>query len=231
MAVFGAVFTPDLQREVAELLRKGEASGEKVGTWDAITSKLTAASAAWRMQAPPERFTGWMPTCSGGGVGGAEAQLLGAKILAAGWSWDKARGAVAVELPPPPADAHAKAVNDELVAMSGGLLPPLGMVRFLSIGGSHTNSFLRAVKGGCRATTDKLADKDGRLNREQLSIDRPGFAEALERGLHWLVLHHQVADVWPSLLSFGQAALNTDAREVQSETEVLLATGRGRGPG
>ena len=99
-------------------------------------------------------------------------------------------------------------------------------MRILSIGGAHTNSWLRAVKAGCRSAVPGRADEHGNLNAEQLSVSRPAFKEALEKGLKWTVLHWQVPYVWPELLPLVQAALNVQAHGDITEVEVMLGMHR-----
>ena len=80
------------------------------------------------------------------GVSGSEAHHHGAQILRSGFSWRKAADATAFEVPPPPHDTEAKACNEQFAALSGGAIPPLQQLKLLSVGGGHTNTFLRAVK-------------------------------------------------------------------------------------
>jgi hypothetical protein len=127
-----------------------------------------------------------------------------------------------VECPPPPHDEEARTANEGFVALSDGLIPPLEQLKLLSIGSGHTNAFLRAVKAGCRSAVPKLANAAGKLDLEALSVGRASFRDAVEKGLRWFVLHWQVPMVWPDLVHFVQSALNTVARNEQSEVEVML---------
>ena len=95
-------------------------------------------------------------------------------------------------------------------------------MNYESIGGSHTNTFLRQVNAGVKSVVEAFADEDGRLNAEVLAIDRPQFKEALAKGLIWFVLHWACAFAWPDLLPFVQGVLNTDARNGQGEVEMML---------
>ena len=70
------------------------------------------------------------------------------------------------------------------------------------------------------------ADEHGNLNAEQLSVNRPAFKEALEKGLKWTVLHWQAPHVWPELLPLVQAALNVQAHGDITEVEVMLGMHR-----
>ena len=64
------------------------------------------------------------------------------------------------------------------------------------------------------------------MNAEQLSVNRPAFKEALEKGLKWTVLHWQAPHVWPELLPLVQAALNVQAHGKITEVEVMLGMHR-----
>jgi len=156
------------------------------------------------------------------GVGGSEAQCHGRDVLQEGWSWKKASDATAIEKPPPPFDKADVQFNNDIVDKSAGLIPPLTVFEIESIGGSHTNTFLRQVKNGVRCVVQSLADEHGALNAEKLCLRRPLFKEALDKGMKWYLLHWAAAFVWPQLLSFIQSALNTVSRGGQSETEMML---------
>ena len=91
----------------------------------------------------------------------------------------------------------------------------------MSIGGGHTNTFLRQVHAGVRCVVAKLGDQDGRLNAELLCVNRPLFKEALG-GLRWKVFHWQAPWVWPGLADFAQGALNTVVQGEQTEIELCL---------
>ena len=98
-------------------------------------------------------------------------------------------------------DADAVSFNQNLVDLSDGAIPPLTALRYLSVGGGHTNSFLRAVIAGCKTSVASLQDDSGRLNGDKLSAGRSAFQTALTEGLTWLVMdgrpHHHHAQMPP----------------------------------
>lgn len=213
------LFTPSVVEKVSSLLQKGSA-GSVVSVWEEIVEVMLQAGVAWRAQIPPE-FVGTHPqNRSKLGVGGSESHHHGYKVLQAGWSWRKCSDATCIEHDP--ADKEAVQDNEDFVALSGGYIPPLSQLKYLSIGGGHTNTFLRAVKAGCPSAVDKLADSTGKLNQAELVVGRDSFKEATESGLKWLVLHKGCTAVWPSLILFAQSALNTHANSQQNEIEVML---------
>ena len=213
---------------VAEIIRKASHSGERVAAWDDIQKLLLDNALAFRSHVPPEMVGVHPENRSRLGLSGIDAHHHGQQILPSGFSWAKAADAAAFEVPVGEGAEEARQINDEMVAISGGLLPPLAQLRLLSVGGGHTNGFLRAVKAGCRSAVPGLADASGNLNPAQLSIDRPAFKEAMDKGLNWLVMHHQCPKVWSDLVHLVQAALNTHAKADQSELEVMADIGRMR---
>jgi len=227
--LFEDVFTKQLIEMVQQVINRANLTGERVAAWDQLQQIFIDRKLAYKSQVPPEMVGVHPENRSRLGVGGSEAHHHGAQILKTGFSWAKASDAAAFEVPTDKlALEEARAVNDGIVALSGGFIPPLVQLRLLSVGGGHTNAFLRAVKAGCRSAVPALADASGNLNPAHLSVDRLTFKDAMEKGLIWLVMHHQCPQVWPELVHLVQAALNTHAKTDQSEIEVLLDIGRMR---
>jgi hypothetical protein len=217
---FSSIFTDNLVQEVQKVIDTANSTGARVAAWDNIQELLLQHKVAWVAQVPPD-FCGVHPlNRSKLGVGGMESHTHGMQILQAGFSWKKAADATAVEAKHDDKDAWD--ANERFVHLSGGFLPPLQQLKLLSLGGAHTNGFLRAVKAGCKSAVPKLADDEGNLNMQKLIVDRPEFKEAVERGLKWFVMHHEAPAVWPGLVHMVQAALNTHAKGDQTEVEVML---------
>ena len=141
----------------------------------------------WRSQVPPEMVGVHPGNRCGLGVGGAESHQHGAQILSAGFSTRKAADATAIEVGEWNRDGGV-AFNKSLSDISKEYIPPLSDCRLLSIGGSHTNTFLRAVKSGATSAVAALADEHGKLNFEALSLNRKSFKEACVSGLTWNIL-------------------------------------------
>jgi hypothetical protein len=220
-AVLDAVFTKGLLQQVHQLCDDAEVTGARVAAWEAIQVIMLQHKIAWNAQVPPE-FVGVHPlNRSGLGVSGADAHHHGGQILQAGFSWRKASDATAVECPPAPFDLEPATENEKYSKLSNGLIPPLSQLKLLSLGGAHTNAFLRAVKANCRSAVAKLGDAKGCLSVEHLQAN-PEFGQAVELGLRWFVMHWQCCVAWPKLAKLIQAALNTRASSDITEIEVML---------
>ena len=219
------IYSQEVIKTIDELIAKGIKSGEKVGMWEQVIQDMYDGSIAWDESSQPDQ-TGVHPgNRSTFGVGGTESQHLGFAILSVGWSWNKCKDATAIQTPPIPLNVEAKAYNNMLVDMSDGLIPQLRLMRCLTIGGGHTNVWLRQCNGRVTCILGKdsdYADAKGKLCPEKLSIGRPLFAEALKDGLKYRMIHWQAPYIFPDLVEFAQSALNTEVRGGQSEIEILL---------
>ena len=123
---------------------------------------------------------------SGLGVVGAEAHAHGATIMRQGFSLKKCEDVVVFTCKADDTASHD--FNRQLVALSQGQIPPLAELRFVSVGGAHTNSFLRALNAGCITHQKALQDVNGKLNAEKLSAGKPQLASALQEGMNWLII-------------------------------------------
>lgn len=122
-------------------------------------------------------------------------------------------------------------VGKLLVESSAGRLPHLQGPTHMSLGSGHTNAILRAIRDGCLTNEQAFAPKLSReakpdemfqIDNRSLFAESPGLKEAATRGLKWLVLSHQVQEIWGNgILMFVCKALNFDAREPVSELEVI----------
>ena len=196
--------------------------GSKVSAADRILKALEDRKLLRKTQSPPEMVGVAKANRKSFGVGANESQLLGEQILAQGFSWNKCRDIIDVELPPAPFDLEERMFNAHLEEISGGLIPKGSQVHSVSLAGGHTNTFLRMVKSGVRSVVPSIADGNGKLSLDLLSVGRPEFAEACIQGLKWRRLSWMVVAVWPSLADLLQDSMNADVRGGQSEVEVLL---------
>jgi hypothetical protein len=207
------LFTPKLVAEVGAVLGHAAATGEKAGALDKIRHALIAGDVAWYSWVRPDQAGVHPINRSSLGVIGSDAQELGAEILSDGWSWHKCAHSTAFQAPPGDWIEEAKAFNDHLVSLSEGVIPELRSLQVLSVGCSHTNTFLRQVAAGVRCVVPALMpNASGMLDKDQLAINRHEFQKAIDGGLQFLVLHWQCAYAWPELANFIQDALNVEAK-------------------
>ena len=114
--------------------------------------------------------------------------------------------------------------NVELMQGSGGSLPCFGgeeMVKYCSLGASHTNQALRLVLGQVAHTDDRLTI-NGVLNYEKVLLQDRGLARACSDGLKWLVLPHQVLAKHEKLASLIQCGLNASGQIIRAESELQV---------
>ena len=219
-------YTVQLVSQVDGLLDQAYSTGiNKVAIHYQIQQQLLQVGLAWHAHCVPERAGVSPHNRSRLGVVAADSQHLGGEVLDQGWNDKKTEESSAFQIPPPPLDVECKVFNQEIVILSDGLIPPLDDVDILTVGGSHTNTFLRQVNGGVTAVVKSLSDTGevgGKLNREQLVCNRPEFKIALQRGLKFFTMDWQATFVWPRLADFFQDALNITAKLIVSEPEVML---------
>ena len=202
-----------------DLIDSANKAGAIVSTWEGIKAMLFEASLAWEQKCKPEYVATHMRNRSGEGVGAIQSHHHGHDITVQGWSWHKAADAVAVEYV---GDDASLRFNTKLVEVSDECFPPFKRINLLSISASHTNAFLRSVKFNCKSACPMLADAHGRLNHDEIVMNRDGLKNAIAEGLTWCVLSDIAANTWPNLIDMVQASMNTQAREAQSEVEVML---------
>ncbi len=152
------LFRADVVSQVEAIVEDANQSGARVAAWDQIVEVLKGAKLAWCTQVAPEMVGAHPLNRNFMGIGGSDAHWHGSQILKCGFSWVKASDATCLEIPPAPLDADAKTANEKLVDLSSGQIPALAQLRYLSIGGGHTNVFLRAVKSKWRTCRMREAD-------------------------------------------------------------------------
>ena len=170
-------FTEELVAKIDALLQQGVASGEITGAWEQICGVGKEGGVAWPGHVQPDHCGVHPANRSAFGVGGSESQHLGSRILKVGWSWNKCADSTCFQMPPHPLDAPGIAYNKSLVDLSDALIPPLQMLTHMSIGGGHTNTWLRQcnTKSKCilpKPDSAMLVDESGCLSREKMCIGR-----------------------------------------------------------
>ena len=215
------LYTAKVVEQVQCLLDQATQTGAFVAAWDSIQDALTDARLGWKSQADAAFVGIHQHNRSRFGVSGYDVHSHGYDVLQVGFSWRRASDATGVEADPQ--DIEAKEYNDGLVNLAGGLIPPLQQLKLLSIGSSHTNAFLRAMKTRCKTMIEPLQDARGHIDTDTWCLRQPLLKQALSDGLVWFVIHRHAPKVWPTLIPVVQKALNTDARGGQTEVEVMLS--------
>ena len=152
MSIDMSKYPPALVEEVQSIIQK--AGKQHVKAFDAIVATLTSHGLAWKQQIVPKFVYLHPDNRSSFLVDPARVHKHGHEMVTAGFSPAKAADVLCVEMPPEshPACAEAKKANEELYVIADGLLPPVGDIKYVSLGGGHTNSFLRCLNEGTKTT-------------------------------------------------------------------------------
>ena len=213
-------FTPELDQFVRCRISKHK-DQQNVGKWEQILDKFQEAGLVTVMHLLPEWVYVHPLNRNKVGIDPARMNSHGGGIVRQGFSWVKASDAVAVG--PRPDEADIVKSNTKLIEMSGGLLPPLHMLKAISIGGNNTNGFLRALRARSKCVMSEHADDNGNWDTPKLIQRDASLAEAHELGLKWKVLDWRVPERYPGLVEFAINALNTRTSAEMSEVEGMLA--------
>ena len=204
------------------MMESARLTGKLVGAWETIQSMLVQSGWAYYQDLVPEFVAPHPQNRSGDGVNPDKAHKLGMKIVSLGFSAKRASDATCIEAPLDPArNAQFHKSANDIAALSNGLCPAWqSSPKFYSVGGSNTNLFFRAVASGAPTNIPQLQDERGNINTSRLMTD-PAIKGVLERGLRWLVLAERCEREFPALPEFIQNALNAEAKEPQSEVEII----------
>ena len=203
-------FEPRVQAKMETLLlacQQGIVAG-----WDATVDFMLAENMAIKTRIRPDMVGIHSRNRGRYGIDIVGCHQHGEQILAQGFSFKKAADATCVEVGgcvSPEDDA----INKDTVALSNGLLPPLTALKALSVGGAHTNSFLRAARALCKTPVKQLQDQDGCIDLAALTAKDQNFKDAVEHGLIWTQIDAKVAEMWPSIVDIAQQALNAKAAQ------------------
>jgi len=215
-----ALYTEQVVGEVDILLADGDRTGERQSYWELIQQRLERAKLGTKRRVPPEYVANDPKNRGSAGATGASSQIHGKKITRMGFSMQKCADAVAISAPHDTTDLMA--ANRLMEELSQGLIPPLADALIVVLGSTHTTVFLRQVKGQVRCIVPEMADETGCFSRARLTEGRPVLADAVENGMFYFTLHSDVFTVWPNLQRFIHRVLNTEARGIVGEIEVML---------
>ena len=212
-----SVFTKELDDFVSSMLADPERGGMH---WEQFVDKLAEAGLCDRdVECDPDFVAVHEKNRSRFGLGCGAMNIHGAGIVAQGFSWKKSSDVMAIRFN---GDSATWNFNEQLVELSQGMLPPLRMIKLISIGGTNTNGFLRALRHQS-ITVTKYKDLNDRWDKTTLCAKDEALARAQAHGLKWTVLDHRVVDRWPDIVQYGIAVMNARSSAGISETEGMLA--------
>jgi hypothetical protein len=115
------------------------------------------------------------------------------KLVSTGFNFTECHAAAAVERIPGQLGKTWEDINAELPRKSGDQLAPVeaDSIRIFSITCGHTNQSLRAALWAIPSTEPAMSD-GGKISAHKLGEEDVNFRQALEVGMPWLVIHHQV---------------------------------------
>ena len=214
-------FTPELDEYVRSRISNLR-DKQNVGKWEQILKKFEEAGLVTTMDLLPEWVYVHPLNRNKVGINPGQMNSHGGGIVRQGFSWSRSSDALALA-PRPEETEYIEQSNVRLNEMSGGLLPPLSLLKAIGIGGNNTNAFLRALRAKSKCVLSEYADENGNWDTPMLVQRDPPLAEATERGLKWKVLDSRVAVRYSGLVEFIINALNTRTTAEISEVEGMLA--------
>ena len=227
MPTLPEMYTDALIASVQAKIDSSSRTGESVNALNKILKELGEHGLAeFGVQLDCETVGVSPKNRSGIGVDAFGSQEHGDEVLKVGYCRKKAADATCVNRPPPPHGKELIECNIQLEQQAKGSIPPLKTLKAVSVGGSHTNTFCRQVKGEVKCLLDEPVaiepDENGNLSYAKLTAGRPDFKDAVDNGMNWTVLHWGVPFAWPKLLDLIQEALNVVCASRQGEIEIML---------
>ena len=138
-----------------------------------------------------------------------------------GWCWHMVEDALAVEQwPHGSAEAKERIVfNEKQCDESDGMLPPFAAddIRILSVKCGHTNAGLRCAHFGAPTPIASIAE-DGKVSKRKLADRNEQHGIAIDKGMTWDVIPHEVEKAFPTLLNAFQESGNAAQMISNSET-------------
>ena len=180
---------------------------------------LETTGLAYYERVPPQFCGVWPGNRGGAGLVSAHMAAVVDSIVLFGWSWKQTAMACAGEIAP--SDTSVQEFNEQLHEMASGYLGDVTETltrQVLECG--HTTAGLNAVRTGAIAMHGTIADVNGKLSLARLQ-ERPQCKEhvnAIEIGLNYLVIRHQVQAKCPGLYPIISKAGNLAAETHQAES-------------
>lgn len=195
-----AVFN-SCKEEVLSILNRQDKDEKIVQVADQLEALFLKMGLLYRMQIAP-RQVGWDILNRHGEGGSPNAVFtLMERIAATGWSWDKCSHATCIEAVP--GDDTLYEFNEK-VCRDTGLAPvERNTLMFGSLSAGHTNMGLRALAARMPSTLPYLSDGE-RFCVDTLRKHDELFADAVNKGLRWKVLKHEVRRLFPAALTIIQ---------------------------
>lgn len=206
-----------LEEQIRSLIEAGE-GGNVVSATKQVLHLLKEHKVSYEARLHPNIVGVHSQNRDGVGVLPSQVHKLLTDIVDLGFS-EEVIMAVCTESTP-----KDRSFNTRLTQASGGALPAYAvedMVKYCSLGASHTNQALRCILGQVSHTDNRLTI-DGVLNHERVLLQDRELARVCKEGLKWVVLPSQLLSDHPKLASMIQCGLNASGQIIRAESEVQV---------
>lgn len=204
--------------EILQLLGTIDGEGEGlVGGADRLEALLSAKGLMHEQRIAP-RNVGFHPrNRDGEGGNPLEVLRLASEVAEVGFSLKEVRHALCIQAEP--GDKTIETFNAKLVANTGIAPVERDSILYGSLSAGHLNGALRCI-GASVASTCKFLSEGGKMSLDKVRRRSPLYADAVEHGLCWKVLHWEVLYLYPQALEVISTARNITASLARGETEM-----------
>ncbi|CAK0899454.1 unnamed protein product [Prorocentrum cordatum] len=169
-----------------------------------IVKMLIVAGLAFVNKCQCDNVGTHMHNRDGTGLDVEKVHMLAQRICNQGWvwAWEEVRNAWAFEMPPGDQRQAQIQFNVQLANSAEGYLAPwqdINALRYLSVTSSHTVAGLRCVKSDQAGISTS-----GKASRDVVSEIAPSYLEAVDNGMDWTIIRHEVEAACPTLPHFLQ---------------------------
>ena len=215
---------PNIEVEIDSVLADGDLG--ILAKWKLIEKRLLDSNVAFKATLRCNTLAVHPMNRGGSGCHAFNMHEKGAKIIKCGASMEHLTSCVCFEFSPSQDKRGQQiAFNQKLVEASNGLMAPLShSERAMSVSGTHTSQFMKALVAGCKTPQKELQDPNGNLCLEQLASKDEVLKLMATQGWEWTVVPWHVEAKWPSLPTLAADALNSvnSIFEAQGELELAL---------